>query len=112
MTNIERLIEALQPEVDAMRTDLVGMRQQVASDDAISAFFVERLELAVETVIGCIVLAKGDLAYPVAILARSVLELAMVTFWAASNSDRANEASGASTAEVTRVMKNLLSKGH
>lgn len=98
MTDTERRIEVLQPGLDAIRRNFADVRQQVSTDDKIGAFFVERLDLALESTVGYIVLAKADLAYPVAILPRSMLELTMTTFWAASTPERAIEASSANAA--------------
>jgi hypothetical protein len=112
MTEVERLTEAIRPELYTIRHDLRDLRSLVEADDKIGNFLIERIELAMETTLGCIVLARGDLAYPVATLARNMLELTIGTFWAASSPERAAEASGASVAELMRIMKTLLAKGH
>jgi hypothetical protein len=65
-SDTERLIEALRPELETIRQDLMGLRPQAADDDTIGAYFIERLELALEGSVGCILSAKADLAFPVA----------------------------------------------
>ena len=105
-------MDRLQIELDTIRRDLAELRPLVATDDVTGAYFIERVELALESMAGCILLAKAGLAFPLGILARSLLEMNMGTFWAASMPERAVDASGATAAEAIRNMKKLLVQGH
>jgi hypothetical protein len=68
---------------DQLRSVLDDMQLlDVPQDNKTARHLVNRLSIATDNVAGCVLLAKHDLASPLLIVARAIVESLFVTYWA------------------------------
>ena len=62
--------------------DLPILEKDANGSDDLAAYFIDRLRIALDNGMGCILLAREGFSGPVATVTRSILESVLTTYWA------------------------------
>jgi hypothetical protein len=95
-------------ELKTVRDDLELLSAMVTPDNKIAHYLIDRLRVASDNVAGCVILAEHDLAPPLLIVGRSIVEGLFVTYWATYNRENAEIVLRRERQEILRVLKNQI----
>lgn len=92
-------------QLSAVRADLELLNAEVTPDNQVARHLINRLRIATDNVAGCILLVEHDLASPILIVGRSIVETLFVTYWATRTEENAAIVLRRSCQEYLRVLK-------
>ena len=104
MNNLSKAAEQL----GTVRADFELLSATVTPDNKIAHHLIDRLRIASDNVAGCVILAEHDLASPLLIVGRSIVESLFVTYWATRNKENAETVLRRSCQETLRVARSQL----
>jgi hypothetical protein len=103
-------IDKLRQQIEVVTSDLSGLNATAVASDDLTRYLVAQLQIAADNAVGCAMLAEADLAAPLAIVARSLLEGLFVTYWALVSDENARTVLLSFRNEQARILRNLLRK--
>jgi hypothetical protein len=103
--------QALKKGLTSIASDIYPLRSEIDDSDETARFFLYWLMSASESASGCVLLGKAHLGVPLGVVARSLFEAVISTYWASLSDENAKYAKESEMADMLRIMKLNLEKG-
>jgi Family of unknown function (DUF5677) len=109
--DIETQLEKDRNEITEITSDITFLRSEIDSTDKFSCHLINRLVIATENTLGCVILARASLAIPLVTVYRSIFESFISTYWASQDPSNASAILQEEEGEMLRILRNTLQSG-
>lgn len=110
--DITDICNRLRNRAKGIADDLPSLKGQADPGDPLAAHMIDRVLVATDNAIGCVVLAEQNLAAPLVSAERSVFESLLAVYWASQTEENATVLLGAMRREMLRLMRLNFERGH
>lgn len=102
----------LRNQIKQIADDLPCLKSQIDPGDPFASHIVDRVLVAADNALGCVVLAEQNLAAPLTSVSRSIFESLLAVYWASQTEENATILLNAMDRETLRLMRLNLDRGH